>query len=213
MYNPKAFAVEDLPELHQMIGDCRLAVLVTQGEHGLQASHLPLLLDTQQGPNGSLYGHMARANPQWRDLQAGAEALVIFAGTDAYVSPGLYPSKAEHGKVVPTWNYVAVHAYGRAEVFSDAHRLRNLVSALTDRHETARGQPWKIDDAPPEYIDSMLKAIVGFALPIQRLEGKRKLSQNRSPADAAGVRNGLAASPDPQDRALAHLMTEQLSKE
>jgi transcriptional regulator len=179
----------------------------------LQASHLPLLLDTQQGPNGSLYGHMARANPQWRDLEAGAEALVIFAGAEAYVSPGFYPSKAEHGKVVPTWNYVAVHAYGSAEVFSDAHRLRNLVSALTDRHETARTQPWKIDDAPAEYIDSMLKAIVGFALPIQRLEGKRKLSQNRSPADAAGVRNGLAASPDPQDRALAHLMLEQLSKE
>lgn len=213
MYNPKAFAVEELPQLQQMMGDCRLAVLVTHGEHGLQASHLPLLLDTQQGPNGSLYGHMARANPQWRDLEAGAEALVIFAGAEAYVSPGLYPSKAEHGKVVPTWNYVAVHAYGSAEVFSDAHRLRNLVGALTDRHEGGREQPWKIDDAPAEYIDSMLKAIVGFALPIQRLEGKHKLSQNRSPADVAGVRNGLAASPDPQDRALAHLMPEQSSKE
>ena len=213
MYNPKAFAVEDLPQLHQMMGDCRLAVLVTHGEHGLQASHLPLLLDTQQNPNGCLYGHMARANPQWRDLEAGAEALVIFAGAEAYVSPGFYPSKAEHGKVVPTWNYVAVHAYGSAEVFSDAHRLRNLVSALTDRHESARAQPWKLDDAPTEYIDSMLKAIVGFALPIQRLEGKRKLSQNRSPADVAGVRDGLAASPAPQDRALAHLMPEQSSKE
>ena len=213
MYNPKAFAVEDLPQLHQMMGECRLAVLVTHGEHGLQASHLPLLLDTQQGPNGSLYGHMARANPQWRDLEAGAEALVIFAGAEAYVSPGFYPSKAEHGKVVPTWNYVAVHAYGSAEVFSDAHRLRNLVSALTDRHEITRAQPWKLDDAPAEYIDSMLKAIVGFALPIQRLEGKRKLSQNRSPEDVAGVRNGLATSPDPQDRALAHLMPEQSSKE
>ncbi|WP_431481615.1 FMN-binding negative transcriptional regulator [Pseudomonas thivervalensis] len=213
MYNPKAFAVEDLPQLHQMMGDCRLAVLVTHGEHGLQASHLPLLLDPQLGPNGSLCGHMARANPQWRDLEAGAEALVIFAGAEAYVSPAFYPSKAEHGKVVPTWNYVAVHAYGSAEVFSDPHRLRNLVSALTDRHESTREQPWKLDDAPAEYIDSMLKAIVGFALPIQRLEGKRKLSQNRSPADVAGVRNGLAASPDPQDRALAHLMPEQSSKE
>lgn len=114
---------------------------------------------------------------------------------------------------MPTWNYVAVHAYGCAEVFSDAQRLRDLVGALTDRHESARAQPWKIDDAPAEYIDSMLKAIVGFALPIQRLEGKRKLSQNRSPADVAGVRNGLAASPDPQDRALAHLIPEQSSKE
>lgn len=213
MYNPKAFAVEDLPQLQQMMGDCRLAVLVTQGEHGLQASHLPLLLDTHQGPNGSLYGHMARANPQWRDLEAGAEALVIFAGADAYVSPDFYPSKAEHGKVVPTWNYQAVHAYGTAEVFSDPHRLRNLVGALTDRHETGRALPWSIDDAPPEYIDSMLKAIVGFALPIQRLEGKRKLSQNRSPVDAVGVRNGLAASPDPQDQALARLMPDSSSKE
>ncbi|WP_434559590.1 FMN-binding negative transcriptional regulator [Pseudomonas sp. Z4-20] len=213
MYNPKAFAVEDLPQLHQIIGDCRLAVLVTHGEHGLQASHLPLLLDTQQGPNGSLYGHMARANRQWRDLEAGAQALVIFVGADAYVSPGLYPSKVEHGKVVPTWNYVAVHAYGSAEVFSDAQRLRNLVGALTDRHESGREQPWKIDDAPADYIDSMLKAIIGFALPIQRLEGKRKISQNRSPEDAAGVRNGLAASPDAQDRALADLMPEKSSKE
>ncbi|SCW86995.1 MULTISPECIES: FMN-binding negative transcriptional regulator [unclassified Pseudomonas] len=213
MYNPKAFAVEDLPQLHGMMNDCRLAVLITHGEHGLQASHLPLLLDTQQGPNGSLYGHMARANPQWRDLQAGAEALVIFAGADAYVSPGFYPSKAEHGKVVPTWNYVAVHAYGTAEVFSDPHRLRDLVGALTDRHESGRAQPWTIDDAPAEYIDSMLKAIVGFALPIQRLEGKRKLSQNRSPADVAGVRNGLAASPDPQDQTLARLMPDPSSKE
>ena len=213
MYNPKAFAVEDLPQLQQMMVDCRLAVLITHGEHGLQASHLPLLLDTQQGPNGSLYGHMARANPQWRDLQAGAEALVIFAGADAYVSPDFYPSKAEHGKVVPTWNYQAVHAYGTAEVFNDPERLRNLVGALTDRHESGRALPWSIDDAPAEYIDSMLRAIVGFALPIQRLEGKRKLSQNRSPVDAAGVRNGLAASPDPQDQALACLMPEQLSKE
>jgi len=213
MYNPKAFAVEDLPQLHRMMNDCRLAILVTQGEHGLQASHLPLLLDPEQGPNGSLHGHLARANPQWRDLEAGVEALVIFAGDDAYVSPAFYPGKAEHGKVVPTWNYLAVHAYGTVEVFSDAQRLRNLVSALTDRHESGRTQPWKVDDAPPEYVDSMLKAIVGFTLPIQRLEGKRKLSQNRSPADAAGVRNGLAASHDPRDQALSRLMPAPSTEE
>ncbi|SFX34887.1 MULTISPECIES: FMN-binding negative transcriptional regulator [unclassified Pseudomonas] len=213
MYNPIAFAVQDLPQLQQMIDDCRLAVLITQGEHGLQASHLPLLLEPRQGPHGTLYGHLARANPQWRDLQAGAEALVVFAGGDAYVSPAFYPGKAEHGKVVPTWNYLAVHAYGSAEVFTDAHRLRNLVSALTDRHESGRAQPWKVDDAPPEYIDGMLKAIVGFALPIQRLEGKRKLSQNRGPADVAGVRNGLAASPDPQDQALSRLMPAPTTEE
>ena len=206
MYTPSNFAIDDLNELHQQILGTRLAVLVTQGEQGLQASHLPLLLNVDQGPNGTLYGHLARANPQWRELQNGAEALVIFAGADAYVSPGFYPSKAEHGKVVPTWNYVAVHAYGMAEVFTDADRLRNLVSALTDRHEADRANPWKVADAPTDYIDGMLKAIVGFALPIQRLEGKRKLSQNRNAADIAGVREGLAASPDVHDQALAHLM-------
>lgn len=209
MYTPSAFALDDLPALHQQMLDTRLAILVTDGAHGLQASHLPLLLDPDEGPNGTLYGHLARANPHWHDLQAGAEALVIFAGADAYVSPAFYPAKAEHGKVVPTWNYVAVHAYGKAEVFSDAERLLTLVSALTDRHESGRAQPWKVVDAPADYIDGMLKAIVGFALPIQRLEGKRKLSQNRSTADIAGVREGLAASPDPHDQALAHLMPKE----
>ncbi|WP_458376888.1 FMN-binding negative transcriptional regulator [Pseudomonas fluorescens] len=206
MYNPNGFAIKDLHELQQQILDTRLAVVVTHDEQGLQASHLPLLFSPDQGPNGTLYGHFARANPQWKALQNGAEALVIFAGADAYVSPGFYPSKAEHGKVVPTWNYVAVHAYGTAEVFSDADRLLNLVSALTDRHEAGRDQPWKVADAPADYIDGMLKAIVGFALPIHRLEGKRKLSQNRSTTDIAGVREGLAASPDVHDQALAHLM-------
>ncbi|WP_223521270.1 FMN-binding negative transcriptional regulator [Pseudomonas sp. GL-B-19] len=206
MYNPSSFASKELNELHQQILGTRLAMVVTQGEQGLQASHLPLLFKPGEGPNGTLYGHFARANPQWKDLQDGAEALVIFAGADAYVSPGFYPSKAEHGKVVPTWNYVAVHAYGTADVFTDAERLLNLVSALTDRHEAGRTQPWKVADAPADYIDGMLKAIVGFALPIQRLEGKRKLSQNRSTADIAGVREGLAASPDVHDQALAHLM-------
>ncbi|MBU6958306.1 FMN-binding negative transcriptional regulator [Pseudomonas sp. CVAP len=209
MYTPSAFAIEDLPALHQQILDTRLAILVTHGEQGLQASHVPLLLSPEQGPNGTLYGHLARANPQWQELEAGAKALVIFAGADAYVSPSFYPSKADHGKVVPTWSYVAVHAYGNAEVFSDAHRLRNLVSALTDRHERDRTQPWKVDDAPAHYIDGMLKAIVGFALPIQRLEGKRKLSQNRSTADIAGVREGLIASANPHDQALAHLMPKE----
>ncbi|WLG50867.1 FMN-binding negative transcriptional regulator [Pseudomonas sp. FP1742] len=206
MYNPSGFAIKELSELQQQILGTRLAMVVTHGEQGLQASHLPLLFNPEQGPNGTLYGHFARGNPQWKELQNGAEALVIFAGADAYVSPGFYPSKAEHGKVVPTWNYVAVHAYGTADVFTDADRLLNLVSALTDRHEARREQPWKVADAPADYIDGMLKAIVGFALPIQRLEGKRKLSQNRSTADIAGVREGLAASTDVHDQALAHLM-------
>lgn len=211
MYTPRAFALDDLLELQQLIRHTRLAQLVTFGEHGLQASHLPLLLNPDEGPNGTLYGHLAKANRQWQDLQNGSEALVIFAGAEAYVSPGFYPAKAEHGKVVPTWNYLAVHAYGQAEVFTDAERLLTLVSALTDRHENGRAQPWKVSDAPADYIDGMLKAIVGFALPIQRLQGKRKLSQNRSAADIAGVREGLAASFDVRDQTLARFIPKEPS--
>jgi transcriptional regulator len=165
-----------------------------------------LLLNPDEGEFGTLYGHLAKANPHWQAL-ANGQALVVFPGVDAYVSPSLYPAKAEHGKVVPTWNYVAVHAYGHAQVFSDPERLLALVSALTERHENRRSQPWAVSDAPKEYIDGMLRAIVGFKLPISRLEGKRKLSQNRSPADIAGVKAGLAASSDPADRALAKAIT------
>ncbi|GAA0286865.1 MULTISPECIES: FMN-binding negative transcriptional regulator [Pseudomonas] len=212
MYTPRAFALDDLPEIQQLIQHTRLAQLVSVGEHGLQASHLPLLLNPDEGANGTLYGHMAKANPQWRDLQNGAEALVIFAGADAYVSPAFYPAKAEHGKVVPTWNYLAVHAYGKAEVFTDAERLLAVVSALTDRHEGGRPQPWAVSDAPADYIDGMLKAIVGFALPIERVIGKRKLSQNRSQADINGVRNGLAASDDVRDQTLARFIPQGVAE-
>jgi transcriptional regulator len=207
MYTPKAFEVTDVAAMQQQIDKTRLAVLVTNGEHGLQASHLPLLLRREPDTCGTLYGHLAKANPQWRDLAAGGEALVIFSGADAYISPSYYPSKAEHEKVVPTWNYLAVHAYGRAEVFTDAERLRELVGDLTDKHESGRNQPWSVDDAPADYIATMLGAIVGLALPIERLEGKRKLGQNRSAQDYAGVREGLAASTDPQDRDIARLMS------
>ena len=212
MYTPRAFALDDLPEIQQLIQHTRLAQLVTMGENGLQASHLPLLLNPDEGPNGTLYGHLAKANPQWRELQNGGEALVIFAGADAYISPAFYPAKAEHGKVVPTWNYIAVHAYGTPAVFSDAERLLKVVTALTDRHESGRAQPWRVSDAPADYIDGMLKAIVGFALPIERLVGKRKLSQNRSAADMAGVRDGLAASADVRDQTLARFIPQGVSE-
>lgn len=212
MYTPRAFALDDLPEIQQLIQHTRLAQLVTVGENGLQASHLPLLLNPDEGPTGTLYGHLAKANPQWRELQNGSEALVIFAGAEAYISPAFYPAKAEHGKVVPTWNYIAVHAYGKPEVFSDAERLLKVVTALTDRHESGRAQPWRVSDAPADYIDGMLKAIVGFALPIERLVGKRKLSQNRSAADMAGVRDGLAASADVRDQTLARFIPQGVSE-
>lgn len=206
MYVPPAFRQTDLPALHREIGNCRLATLVSHGEDGLQASHLPLLLRPEEGRYGTLYGHLARANPHWQVLAEGTEALVMFKGPDAYVSPSWYPAKAEHGKVVPTWNYIAVHAYGRAEVFDDAERLRSLLAGLTERHEGPRPQPWAVDDAPQDYIAGMLRAVVGFALPIERLEGKWKLGQNRSEADRRGVHDGLANSTDPRDRDLAQRM-------
>ena len=181
----------------------RLPTLVSYGKQGLLASHLPLLLEAAEGQYGTLYGHFARANPQWHDLAQGSPALVIFQGAEAYISPSWYAAKTEHGKVVPTWNYISIQAHGRAEVFEDAERLLQLVSRLSDQHEAERPQPWAVSDAPREYIDSMLRAIVGFALPIERLEGKWKLGQNRSQADQTGVREGLAASHDPRDRELA----------
>ena len=209
MYVPRAFAVDDIKILHQQMQACPLPVLVTHASQGLLASHVPMLLNPDEGPCGTLYGHLARANPHWQDLAQGTEALVIFAGEQAYISPTFYPGKADHGKAVPTWNYLAVHAYGMAEVFDDAERLLALVSRLSDRQEANRPAPWAVSDAPADYVDSMLKAIVGFRLPITRLQGKRKLSQNRDARDQAGVRQGLLANPNPQDHALAHLMVKE----
>jgi transcriptional regulator len=207
MYTPSYFNDADLGSLHAQIDGARLAILVTASDSGMQASHLPLLFRPDEGPHGTLYGHFAKANPQWKDVQRGAEVMVIFPGADAYVSPSFYPAKAEHGKVVPTWNYLAIHAYGHAEVFTDAQRLLALVSGLTYKHESGRASPWSVDDAPTDHIEKMLGAIVGFALPIDRLEGKRKLNQNRSAEDIAGVRDGLAASSDVRDQQVAQLMT------
>lgn len=208
MYTPKAFIDDDLPRLQLHMEQTRLAILVTHGADGLQATHLPVLLQPRAGSNGTLLGHLAKANPQCQVLASGAPALVIFPGADAYVSPNFYPSKAQHHKVVPTWNYTAVHATGVAEVFSDAPRLLALVTELTQRHEAGQAQPWAVSDAPADYIEGMLRAIVGFELPISRLEGKRKLSQNRSVEDIAGVQAGLAASAEANDRQLAELITQ-----
>ena len=207
MYLPSAFRQDDLAELHAQLQASPFALLTSAGAAGVQASHLPLLLAPDEGEFGTLYGHFARANPHWRDLQGGAEELAVFSGPDAYISPGWYPAKAEHSKVVPTWNYIAVHARGPVELIEEPERLLQIVSRLSDQHESGRERPWAVSDAPREYIDSMLRAIVGFALPIRRLEGKWKLGQNRSAADQAGVRDGLAASTSPGDRELAARMS------
>jgi transcriptional regulator len=207
MYMPASFRQDDLAELHAQMHANSFALLTSAGSEGVQASHLPLLLAPGEGEFGTLYGHFAKANPHWRELQGGAEALAVFSGPDAYISPGWYAAKAEHGKVVPTWNYIAVHARGPVELIEDPERLLQIVSRLSDRHESGRAQPWAVSDAPREYIDTMLRAIVGFALPIRRLDGKWKLGQNRSAIDQAGVRDGLAASTEPREQALAARMT------
>ena len=207
MYIPDAFRMEDLAALHAVIAEAPLALFVTVTENGPMASHLPLLLDSDEGPFGTLYGHLARGNPQWSDSMKG-QALAVFSGPEAYVTPSWYPAKAEHGKVVPTWNYVAVHARGRPVFFTEEERLREVVTRLTDRHETGRDSPWAVTDAPEKFIRGMLRGIVGFKMPIDQLDGKQKLSQNRSDADRRSVARGLSQSDRPSDEEVARLMAE-----
>jgi transcriptional regulator len=207
MYAPPAFREDDLTRMQETIRAARLANVVTSTPDGLLASPLPLMLDPAEGAHGVLYGHLARANPQWRTPVLG-EALAIFMGPDAYVSPSWYATKRETHQVVPTWNYITVHAYGSVEFFDDADRLHDLVTRLTDRHERTRAEPWAVGDAPAKFIAAQLNGIVGLRLPISRLEGKRKMSQNRNAADRAGVAAGLAQSPDAADRAVAALIPD-----
>jgi len=205
VYTPPAFRDDDRDSIHATIRGARLATLVTATAEGLVATPLPLMIEPAEGEHGTLYGHVARANPQWRLAPIGA-AMAVFMGPDAYVTPSWYASKREHGKVVPTWNYVAVHAYGPAEFFEDADRLLDVVTRLTRHHEAQRAEAWPVSDAPAPFIASQLKGIVGLRLPITRLEGKRKLSQNRSEADRAGVAAGLGESDDAMDRVVAGLI-------
>jgi transcriptional regulator len=205
MYTPPAFREADAAALRQIIREARLSTLVTATSEGLIATPLPLILDETEGDHGVLHGHLARANPQWR-LPVIGDALVIVSGPDAYVSPSWYESKREHGKVVPTWNYVAVHAYGPAEFFEAEDRLHDVVTRLTDRHEQARTEPWAVTDAPAPFVRSQLKGIVGLRLPISRIDGKRKMSQNRSQSDRAGVAAGLSVSEREDERVVGAMI-------
>jgi len=206
MYVPAHFRETDLAAMQAVIRATRLTTLVTATAEGPVATPLPMYLVPDDGPNGTLYGHLARANPQWRTPALG-DAMALFMGPDAYVTPSWYPAKREHGKVVPTWNYVAVHAYGAVEFFEDPTRLLAVVTRLTDLHESGRPAPWAVADAPADFIQTMLKGIVGVRLPITRLDGKWKLSQNRTEDDRASVAHGLAASDRHEERAVAALMT------
>jgi transcriptional regulator len=191
MYTPKAFEVNDLPLLQDAMRQSGLATLVTNTSQGLIATHLPVMLDAPQGEFGTLRGHVSRANVQWHETAPRAEGLIIFLGLDTYVTPNWYAAKQETGRVVPTWNYAAIHAYGPVTFFEDTERLRSIVTDLTRKHEASFPAPWEVSDAPPVYIDAQLKAIVGFEMPIVRLEGKQKFNQNRSAEDRQGVIEGL----------------------
>jgi transcriptional regulator len=191
VYLPAHFTETRIDVLHDAIRRAGLATLVSLTADGLIASHVPLLLDPEPAPYGTLIGHLARPNPQGRG--AIGEALAIFQGPDAYITPSWYATKRETGKVVPTWNYIAIHAYGTLEFTNDSDRLLDIVTKLTERHESQRAAPWAVSDAPADFVQGMLKGIVGFTLPITRLEGKVKMSQNRPEADRAGVVAGLRA--------------------
>jgi transcriptional regulator len=208
MYQPDHFRVDDLAEMHALMRARPLVALVSGGAAGLYGTHMPTVLKNE-GPFGLLEFHLARANPHWKVLTGEGEALVIFQGPEGYITPNWYPSKAEHAKVVPTWNYAAVHAYGRPEVMQDKDWLRRHVGELTTQQEAGEAQPWALSDAPESYIDVMLRGIVGFRFAITRLEGKWKMSQNRPADDIDGVIEGLGASEDERERAVSEIVRER----
>ena len=207
MYLPKHFEAPDAQAIAMLLAAYPLATVAWQAAGGLTAEHLPLLWErgAGDGEHGTLRGHVARANPVWREA-AGAEVLAVFQGPQAYVTPSWYPSKAATAKVVPTWNYAVVHARGALRITEDAAWLRALVGRLTDTHEAARAQRWQVDDAPADYIEQLLRAIVGIEIELTSLQGKWKVSQNRSAADRAGVAAGLESLGSDAARNLAAML-------
>jgi transcriptional regulator len=203
MYLPGSFREIDTATIHEFIEQHNFALLVSRGSEGLEASHLPVLLRRDAGPFGCLFGHMARANPQWR--RAEGEVMVVFSGPHAYVSPSWYESKA----AVPTWNYVAVHAYGALELVEDSEPLREILRASVALFEGSRPKPWVFDESS-DYVNSLVGSIVGFRIAINRLEGKWKLNQNRSEADRQRVAETLSDHADDDARAIGKLMAERL---
>jgi transcriptional regulator len=212
MYTPPAFREDDLPTIHAEMERIQLATLVTLTDNGLVATHLPLMLNPSAGQYGTLYGHVARSNSQWSESLREVEALAIFTASDAYISPSWYPSKQETGKVVPTWMYAAIHAYGTVRFIDDADWLRAVVTRLTDKHEAGFPAPWKVTDAPPGYVNTQLARIIGVELPISRLEGKWKFDQRSAPGDKAGTLAGLEASGDPDNLKTAGVLRELEAK-
>ncbi|WP_114814248.1 FMN-binding negative transcriptional regulator [Paraburkholderia kururiensis] len=194
MYVPAHFDEARTEVLHAHIAQHPFGMLVTHGTSGLDANHLPFELAAAEGPLGVLRAHVARANPVWQDVANGDEVLVVFRAGDAYISPSWYPSKHVHHRQVPTWNYRVVHAYGRIAICDDERFVRGLVGRLTRMHEAAQPAPWKMSDAPADYIDAMLKCIVGLQIEITRLVGKSKIGQNKDTEDIRGAGEALKAS-------------------
>ncbi len=206
MYVPEKFREQRPEVLHGLMQAHPLAALIATGEAGIIANHVPMELHAEPAPFGTLRGHIARANPLWKQYRAGSEVLAIFRGPERYISPNLYATKRETGEVVPTWNYAVVHARGTLEFIEDAVWLRALVTRLTDFHEADQKAPWKVTDAPEPFTQSMLKIIVGFEFHVTSLTGKFKLSQNRTEADRRGVLAGLHAASDPEAREMAGML-------
>jgi len=196
MYVPTHFDEPRTEVLHDLIKQHPFGMLVTHGANGLDANHIPFELDASQGQQGLLTAHVARANPVWQDVANGDEVMVVFRAADAYVSPNWYPSKHEQHKQVPTWNYMVVHAYGRITIRDDERFVRGMVARLTRTHEASEPTPWKMTDSPKEFIDTMLKAIVGLEVDVTRLVGKLKLSQNKEVRDIRGAGEALTAQGD-----------------
>jgi transcriptional regulator len=205
MYQPPHFREERLDVQHALIRAHPLGLLINSSEDGPNANAIPFLLDTHASPQGTLHAHLARANPQWRQLAGDGRVLIVFQGPQSYVTPSWYATKQETGKVVPTWNYAIVQVRGTARVIEDREWLRQHVSELTVSNEAPRAMPWAVDDAPETYIDAQLKGIVGIEIEIAAIEGKWKVSQNRPESDRTGVADGLAAE---RDTAGAHAMAE-----
>lgn len=208
MYVPPLFGMGSEDEVFAFCAAHPFAALVTQGSAGLYATHLPVIL--KRGPSGetSFFGHVARANPHWQNTDAGSEALLIFTGPQAYVTPSWYPTKKDTAKVVPTWNYAAVHVRGRVSWPTDADFLRQNLSDLTDRHEAAREHPWALTDAPDSFIAMQMRAIVGMQFEVSSFDAKLKMSQNRPAVDVEGVIAGLSASDNPMDQTVGRCVAD-----
>jgi transcriptional regulator len=212
MYEPPLHRQDDVAAQHALIRRHPLGLLVSHGPQGLVANAIPFLIDADAGKFGTLRAHMARANGQWRDLADAGEALAVFQGPEHYVSPSWYATKRETGKVVPTWNYVMVQARGVARAIEDEAWLRRQIAALTQSQESSRPAPWAVGDAPEEFIAAMVRQIVGVEIEIADIRGKWKASQNRSPADRAGVAEGLTADGDAEALAMAAIVREAAAK-